>query len=205
MRVKPRLSCFFRSNEKSVVRRVASLLFVRPVGAARPLARSSVEGLMMKRLSAIATMILTLAFVAAAQTPAAKDQITEITLERTGCFGTCPIYKVTLRRDGTISYNGKQYVQLKGAYEGRAYGFDRMAQLILASGYFKLKDNYTANATDLPSAVTSVVANGKRKTIENYGDFGPVELWGIEMAIDGILRGATLEKTKEPQVVSPRK
>lgn len=133
-----------------------------------------------------------------------KDQITEVTLERSVCFGYCPVYKVTLRRDGTISYNGIEYVPLKGAYEGTVYGFERLAQLIIARGYFNLKDNYTINATDLPTTVTSVVRNGKRKTIKNYGDSGPVELWGIEMAIDGMLKGAKLEKAKEGQV-SPRK
>jgi hypothetical protein len=156
----------------------------------------------MIRFLMVSSMILTFALVAASQAPASKDQITEVTLERTGCFGYCPVYKVTVRRDGTISYKGREYVQLKGAYEGKVYGFDRLAQLILASGYFKLKDNYTFDATDLPSAVTTVVANGQRKTITNYGDFGPVELWGIEMAIDGMLKGATLEKAKEP--ASPR-
>ena len=159
---------------------------------------------MIKRLLAVATMVLSFALMTHAQAPISKDQITEVTLERTGCFGTCPIYKVTVRRDGTISYNGKQYVELKGAYEGTVYGFDRLAQLIIASGYFKLKDNYASNATDLPSAVTTVVAKGQRKTITNYGDFGPVELWGVEMAIDGMLKGARLEKAKAPQV-SPRK
>lgn len=161
---------------------------------------------MMKRLLGVSILILTASLAIAAQTSLSKDagQITEVTLERTVCFGTCPSYKVTLRRDGTISYDGKRFVQLEGKYEGTFYGFDRLAQLILSRGYFNFKDEYTVNMTDLPSTITSVVRNGKRKTITNYGDAGPVELWGIEMAIDGILKGAKLEKAKGPQV-SPRK
>jgi len=162
--------------------------------------------MMMKRLLMTATMILMFAGVAVSQMPLSqgKDQITEVTLERTACFGYCPTYKVTLRRDGSISYNGIKFVEPEGAYEGTAYGFDRLAELILSRGYFNLKDRYTIKATDLPSAITSVVRGGKRKTITNYGDTGPVELWGIEMAIDGILKGAKLEKTKDTQS-SPRK
>jgi hypothetical protein len=161
---------------------------------------------MMKRLLMASTIILMVAVLAAAQMPVSKDvdQITEVTLERTACYGSCPIYKVTLRRDGTISYKGREFVELKGSYEGKVYGFDRLAQLILSSGYFNLKDRYTINATDLPSTITSVVREGKRKTVTNYGDRGPVELWGIEMAIDGMLKGAELEKTKD-QPLSPRK
>ena len=156
---------------------------------------------MIKQLLGVSILILIFALGGAAQTPQSKekDQITEITLERTVCFGYCPIYKVTLRRDGTISYQGREHVQLKGTYEGKAYGFDRLAQLILSSGYFNLKDKYSNNMTDLPSAITSVVRAGKRKTITNYGDSGPVELWGVEMAIDGILQSATLEKAAQGQ------
>lgn len=161
---------------------------------------------MMKRLLMAVTVILMLAGVAVSQMPLSKDkdQITEVTLERTACFGSCPAYKVTLRRDGTISYNGRRFVELEGVYEGKVYGFDRLAQLIISSGYFNLKNGYTINATDLPSAITSVVRSGQRKTITNYGDRGPVELWGIEMAIDGMLKGARLEKTKDSQL-SPLK
>jgi len=110
------------------------------------------------------------------------------------------MYKVTVRRNGTISYEGKRFVQMEGAYEGTTYGFDRLAQLISSQGYFSWKDDYSIPATDLPSAITSVVRGGKRKTITNYGDAGPVELWGIEMAIDGMLKSARLEKVKSPRV-----
>jgi hypothetical protein len=157
------------------------------------------EALVMKRLLLASVLLLTSAIVAVAQTPSAqnKDQITEITLERTTCFGTCPNYTVTLRRDGTITYNGIRFVEMTGTYQGHAYGFERLAQLITSAGYFNLKDNYSRPITDMPSTITSVVMNGKRKTITNYADTGPVELWGIEMAIDGMLKSARLEKVKD--------
>jgi len=160
----------------------------------------------MKRLLLVSVLLLTAALVSIAQTPSAqnKDQITEITLERTTCFGTCPSYKVTLRRDGEITYEGRRFVEMMGTYQGHAYGFERLAQLIMAQGYFNLKDDYSRPITDMPSTITSVVMNGKRKTITNYADTGPVELWGIEMAIDGILKNAKLEKVKDQQA-TPRK
>jgi hypothetical protein len=148
----------------------------------------------MKGLLMASTLTLISVLACAAQTPPPqdKDQITEVTLERTACFGTCPIYKVTLRSDGTITYEGREFVQMKGTHKGMVYGFDRLARLILAQGYFNLKDDYSIPATDLPSAITSVVRAGKRKTIADYGGAGPIELWGIEMAIDGMLKNAKL-------------
>lgn len=154
---------------------------------------------MVKRFSLASILILMSALAGMAQTPSSQDknQITEITLERTTCYGTCPNYKVTLRSDGTITYEGRRFVEMRGTHEGRAYGFARLAQLITSAGYFDLKDNYSRPVTDNPSAITSVVRDGKRKTITNYADSGPVELWGIEMAIDGILKNARLEKAKD--------
>ena len=65
-----------------------------------------------------------------AQTPSDQNQITEVTLERTPCFGYCPSYKVTLKSDGTIIYEGKKFVQMMGTYKGEVYNFERLAQLI---------------------------------------------------------------------------
>ena len=148
----------------------------------------------MKRLSMVSILILISALACSAQTQSAqdKDQITEVTLERTSCFGTCPDYKVTLRRDGAVIYEGRRFVQMMGTYKGEAYGFDRLAQLILAQKYFDMKDDYSRPITDMPSAITSVVRGGKRKRIVDYAETGPTELWSIEMAIDGILKNAHL-------------
>lgn len=37
-----------------------------------------------------------------------------ITLERTACLGSCPDYKVTIRGNGTVCYEGRAYVAVKG-------------------------------------------------------------------------------------------
>ena len=160
----------------------------------------------MKRLLIFATSILIIPLVVTAQKRkesssneprAGGEQISEMTLERTPCFGTCPAYRVTLRRDGTATYVGLEYVERKGTYSGKFYGFERLAQLIEARGFFDLKDNYAINATDLPSTITSVVRAGRRKTVNNYGGAGPLELWGIEEAIDGVVSNTKWQKVSD--------
>src|SRR5690349_12845182 len=37
-----------------------------------------------------------------------------ITLRRTMCLGTCPSYRVTLRGDGTVVYDGDGFVRVHG-------------------------------------------------------------------------------------------
>lgn len=125
------------------------------------------------------------------------EQITEITLERTACFGTCPIYKITLRRDGTATYVGRRFVDRIGTYKGNVYGFERLAQFVEAQGFFKMNNEYTVAVTDLPSAITSAVRQGQRKTVTDYGDKEPLELWAIEHAIDGIVANTKWEKVSD--------
>src|SRR3982751_4511189 len=109
---------------------------------------------MMKRLFAAAVLTFSAVLTVAAQNSSSADQITEVTLERTACFGSCPIYKVTLRSDGTVIYEGKRFVEMIGTYKGRSYGFEHLAKFILSQDYFNLKDNYTRPVTDLPSTIT---------------------------------------------------
>ena len=39
-----------------------------------------------------------------------------ITLERTGCFGNCPIYKVDITEDGNVFYMGERFVEEEGIH-----------------------------------------------------------------------------------------
>ncbi len=43
----------------------------------------------------------------------------EITLERTWCLGTCPVYSVRVSGDGSVRYKGSKYVLLKEVVESR--------------------------------------------------------------------------------------
>src|SRR5581483_4928210 len=49
--------------------------------------------------------------ISAAQTGSSDFSIT---LERAPCFGTCSSYKVTIYGDGSVLYEGRDYVAVKG-------------------------------------------------------------------------------------------
>jgi len=81
------------------------------------------------------------------------------------------------------------------------YGFPALAELIYRSGFFNLKDKYEAPYTDLDTSIVSVVRNGERKTVINYGREAPIEVWGIEKTIEALVEDIQWE---EPQV-TPKK
>jgi hypothetical protein len=127
------------------------------------------------------------------------ELITEITLERKGCFhGTCPIYEVSFHKDGTATYVGRKYVVRLGQYKGKVYPhqFNRLAKWLELQGYFELQKNYAEGMSDAEESMTSVVRGNIRKTVytRNTED-PPLELWGINAAIDDVV--AHIEWKKE--------
>lgn len=121
-----------------------------------------------------------------------RHGVTEIGMERTPCFGTCPAYSVIIKADGTFRYEGIAHVKRKGKHTGRisATEFNQLADFLVASGYAKLHPNYEVNVTDMPTTYTTAVIKKQRKVVKNYGDCGPVQLWALQAAIDGVLAHA---------------
>lgn len=117
-------------------------------------------------------------------------KISEITLERSVCFGDCPAYKVVFRSNGTATYTGEANTPFIGEYEAdsKSYPgsyFEQMSRWLYVQKYFDLKDVYNENLADSSAITITVVRDGKRKTIIDYDSEQPIEIWGIAMAIDG--------------------
>jgi hypothetical protein len=123
-----------------------------------------------------------------------------ITLERTMCFGKCPVYTLTIHGDGTVDYEGKKHVGVMGRQKARM-SEDKVSQLIdefVRINYFSLQDSYTKRGmTDMPSAITSIKIGGREKTVRHYsGDrTAPPELKELEKKIDEIVGSAKWVKT----------
>jgi hypothetical protein len=130
-----------------------------------------------------------------------SDTASVITLERTACFGGCPVYRVAVSRSGGISYEGKAHVRRVGAATDQIPA-ERVAALLGElddAGYFSFADRYTPAvptcgryATDSPSAITTVRLSGRTKRIEHdYGcDAAPGALVVLERRIDEVLNSA---------------
>lgn len=124
------------------------------------------------------------------------QQIDAISLERTTCYGTCPSYIVTIRRDGTVTYSGRDFVKVKGRRTRKipAKEFQKLARQIERIGFFSLKAEYTHKQnpdgsteyiTDMPSTFTTVQAGNLRKRVEDYYG-GPKSLVDLEKLIDAV-------------------
>jgi len=113
-----------------------------------------------------------------------------ITLERTACQGTCPIYKLTIKGNGDVTYDGQDFVQVK-RNQSASLSQAQIQDLVSAferAKFFTLRDYTHEDTTDSPSAITSITLNGKTKTVNHYyGDnSAPQGLFDLESKIDEI-------------------
>lgn len=115
-----------------------------------------------------------------------------ITLERTACFGSCPIYSVTVHGDGTVDWNGIRYVKEKGqrTWSISQEKIEALKKAINKAKFTDLHDEYTSyGITCSPSTITTVkFKDGSGKKVDHYhGDrSAPSVLGWLERKIDEI-------------------
>jgi hypothetical protein len=115
-----------------------------------------------------------------------------VTLERTACYGRCPIYKVTVLRDGTVLWEGERFVKTVGKATAKlpAAAQAQLADAFKAADFFALQDKYERyDITDHPSAIVSLDDGKRRKTVRHYhGDSSaPKALYALEDSLDRII------------------
>jgi hypothetical protein len=102
---------------------------------------------------------------------------TRITLDRTVCFGSCPSYKLTIDAKGGVVFEGRNFVKEKGRRTGQMSPsmVESLVKQFREIAYFELDDSYsgnnkacTRNATDHPTATTSIRLDGRVKSVEHY-------------------------------------
>src|SRR5262245_30525267 len=81
-----------------------------------------------------------------------------IMMERTSCFGGCPVYKLTIYPTGVVIYEGKDSVAVKGK-KTTVIGIDKVKELkaeINRAKFYSLKDKYEGGPTDSASVKLTI-------------------------------------------------
>src|SRR3989344_3339075 len=104
-----------------------------------------------------------------------------ITLSRGECYGFCPVYSLTIYGNGTVKYIGERI------YTIPKEDVQSLVDNFIEINYFGLEDNYKVQVTDASTIITSILINGRKKTISRYVG-GPDKLKNLENEIDEIAR-----------------
>lgn len=127
------------------------------------------------------------AAIDAPASPAPAAGISEIVLVRTDCLGPCPVDELVLRADGTAEYSGMRNTPLTGHFTGSidTRDFGRLASMLSADGFFDLDASYGHRNIDAAHDVITIVRNGMRTSITNYGRDQSIRVWAMEKMVRG--------------------
>ncbi len=107
-------------------------------------------------------------------------------IQRTACFGRCPIYTLTVYKSGFAIYNGIEWVDQKGKFYtlGDKEKIRNLLKKAEEIGFLKMQDKYDSeNVTDLPSAIVTLRRDEVVKQVVNRYE-GPEILRELEMYFD---------------------
>ena len=121
-----------------------------------------------------------------------------ISLERTPCFGGCPVYIISVSPSGQVTYEGRANVRDSGTAIAQVpkQRVDTLLIELERAGYFGFASRYALSepacgryVTDLPTAISSATLGARTKRIEH--DYGcgraPAALAVLENRIDEVL------------------
>jgi hypothetical protein len=115
--------------------------------------------------------------------------IEKIEYETTGCYGTCPIFRLTIEKNGSMVFDAQEYnviyditkdkeinkKEMKGVYRSTLPGDDysKLTEIINYLDFENLANAYAVGWTDDQSCTLKITYdNGKVKSINDYGLLG---------------------------------
>jgi hypothetical protein len=146
--------------------------------------------MIMRRLILVALLAAGAAGCAAAPGPAPGPS-TDLSFElrRGACFGFCPMYRVRIDGDGTVTWEGERFVGTKGHASAKVdpARVQVLARRFREARFFALKDEYRAQVTDMPTYILSFRDGNRSKVVVDYaGQMAgmPAVVTELEKAVD---------------------
>lgn len=97
------------------------------------------------------------------------DSNVVITLGRTGCFGTCPSYTLSIS-PGRIEFEGRAFVVASGKHidTPNRQEVQQLAKRFIDADFYSMDSSYTAAVTDNPTYTLSISIDGQLKKVVDY-------------------------------------
>lgn len=135
----------------------------------------------MKKLSFIALTILFLTACKSTQ-PLSKQETTQATgntqkstkvvfsLEKTACYGTCPVFKMTIFENDSLVFEGERFVGSLGIHSQKiATGtVEQLKATFREAHFFNFQKEYRANISDLPTTYIAFYDKSQALKITDY-------------------------------------
>jgi hypothetical protein len=95
-----------------------------------------------------------------------------LSLQRTACYGTCPIYTIELFADGKAKFTGERFTEKLGTWE-KQFDYSEVSDLLKmakSEKWPRYSDEYRSGVSDLPSNILGINRKNKSYTIRIEGE-----------------------------------
>ena len=119
-------------------------------------------------------------------------------IQRTACFGKCPIYKLRVYDNGTAELHAENWLDKEGDFIATVdqERFEKLMQKAEEIGYFGLANVYDSESvTDLPSTITTMRREDELKQVVNRYQ-GPEKLDKFEKYFDELYLNLDWKKSE---------
>jgi len=102
-------------------------------------------------------------------------KIEKIKFSTSGCFGSCPIFEISILPNGNVAYKAIEYNEKSGKFKAiiDKNSYNNILQTINYIKLPSLKDKYEVNWTDDETVTLEIIYNsGQVKIINDYGGIG---------------------------------
>jgi hypothetical protein len=118
-----------------------------------------------------------------------------IKLSKGACYGTCPIYDLSIYGNGKAVYIGKRFTDLEGEYyrvlttTATNALFDRFVE----ADFWSYEDHYTSDIADLPSTWITFEHDDQSKMVLAYYNV-PESLLNLIREVESVIESYEWEK-----------
>ncbi len=121
-----------------------------------------------------------------------------LSMERTPCFGRCPIYDIKLYENGLLVYNAKKFADTAGCFYRvlSKQEINAVKEKFNNSVFFQLANQYPEDKrtpTDLPSCILFYNNGTAQKTITDKRWETPETLTTLEKTVDSLVTSKILQ------------
>ena len=108
-----------------------------------------------------------------------------ITLRRTVCFGYCPDYSLRIHGNGTVLYEGHQFVKTRGnyTYSISQANVKKLIDESYSAGFFSMADHY-GGCIDCPTYTLSISIDNTTKSVTYLTSAAPDGLKFLDKRVD---------------------
>lgn len=110
-------------------------------------------------------------------------------LEKTACFGKCPVYQLSIDANGKANLKGEKFMDLIGDYQ-RQLSDEEFLKLTTAfdnANFFAFKDEYEGRRSDGPTTFISFSKSEQTKKIKASSPI-PADLKALIKLLDNLVK-----------------